>query len=235
MAKTSPNSVTLKINRTSVMLYATEYVRLNDGRGASTQRYLASFSKNATELPAAFATALREATSSRPERYQALIARLETEVLAPARTRRRLEELLRQGKELTTTLRHVVQGLTDIPEMPGYLTLTSSAEFQGLLSELQAGTTRLFETQIRSDAPSSELPESAEQQLQRLLYTINMACTEIAELMPTTRNAFPKGHRFAADTIGLVRNFWFRSSEAIASLSGRSQLKRPRNWSASQS
>lgn len=234
MPTPSPNSVSLKLNSTSVMLYTNQYVRLPDGRGASIQTYLASFSRKATDIPPLFETALREATRGQPARYQALIARIDNEVLRPARIRHQQEEAVRQRNALVAALGHVVQGLTDIPEMPGYLTLTGSAEFQRLLLELQAGTQRVLEARVVNECPSREPVESPEKRLQRLLLTVSSACADIAELMPTARQAFPRGYRFAAETIEQVRQLWFSSSHAIASLSARSQLRRPRNWSAGQ-
>ena len=73
----APTSVSLKINRTSAMLYANKYVRLPNGSGASSQTYLASFPVSATDLPKEFESILRSATVGRPERYKALIERIE--------------------------------------------------------------------------------------------------------------------------------------------------------------
>lgn len=232
MPCTSPTSVTLKINKTSVMLYASQYVRLPDGRGASSQTYLASFSRNATEVPPQFAAALREATRGRPERYQSLMGRIDSEVLKPAQCRQRLEEAARQRRVLTSALQHVVQGLTDIPEMPGYPIVARSAEFQALLPELQAGADHLLQLLDKHDSTTTALQETPEQRLQRLLTTVNDACAEIVELMPEASNAFRRGYRFEAKTLSWVRQLWFRTSDAVAALSARTQLRRPRNWSS---
>jgi len=231
MPCTPPTSVILKINKTSVMLYASQYVRLPDGRGASSQTYLASFSRNATEMPAQFEIALREATRGRPERYQSLMGRIDSEVLGPARIRQRLEETARQRRALTSALRHVVQGLTDIPEMPGYPIASRSAEFQQLLPELQTGAAHLLHSLNKHDSTTTVPQEAPEQRLQRLLTTVNDACAEIAKLMPEASNAFRRGYRFEAETLSGVRQLWFRTSDAVAALSARGQFRRPRNWS----
>ncbi len=231
MPNPSPNSVTLKINRTSIMLYANEYVRLPDGRGASSQIYLASFPKTATDIPAAFEQKLREATVGRPERYFALCQRLENEVLIPARIRQRQEAASRQRRELTCALQHVIRGLNDIPDMPGYPTFTTSAEFQQLLPALQTETARLLKLMPASPVPESPT-ETPEQRLQRLLDTANGACADIAALMPEAAMGFKRGYRFEDETQNQVRQLWFRSADAVAALSARTQFRRPANWTA---
>jgi len=88
MTASTPGSASLKLSRTSVMLYENGYERLPDGRAASTQRYLGSFPRSATDIPPKFDALLREATSGRPGRYQALLERIGREVLEPARRRK---------------------------------------------------------------------------------------------------------------------------------------------------
>lgn len=231
MPTSSPKSVSLKINSTSVMLYANEYVRLPDGRSASSQIYLGSIPKTSTHIPAAFEQKLREATVGRPERYFALCQRIENEVLIPARVRQRQEAASRQLRELTSALQHILQGLKDIPNMPGYPTYTTSAAFQQLLPTLESETARLLELR-----PSSAIPEppeeTPEQTLQRLLDTVNDACAEIAALMPEAANGFKRGYRFEDETQRRVRQFWFQSADAVAALSARTQFRRPAKWTA---
>jgi hypothetical protein len=92
MPDVHPPSVSLKINRSSVMLYANHYVRLPEGVGATSQSYLGSFPVNATEVPERFEALLRQATQGRPERYLALMERITREVLVPARERHDAKE-----------------------------------------------------------------------------------------------------------------------------------------------
>lgn len=87
MHEAPPSAVTLKISKTSVMLYACHYAKLPEGN-ASLQTYLGSFPVNATEVPAQFERLLREATRLRPERYTALMQRITDRVLIPARSRK---------------------------------------------------------------------------------------------------------------------------------------------------
>lgn len=57
-------SVSLKIGRASVMLYANSYRKPTAvSAGCSTQEYLGSFSVHATEIPPVFDALLRQATS----------------------------------------------------------------------------------------------------------------------------------------------------------------------------
>lgn len=231
MPNPSTNSVTLKINKTSVMLYANQYLRLPDGRGASSQIYLGSFPKTATEMPASFEQKLREYTAGRQERYFSLCERIENEVLIPARIRHRQEAADRHRRELNNALQHVLWGLRNIREMPGYPIYATSAEFQQLLPTLQREMASLLE--LVPSSPALESPsETAEEKLQRLLDTANSACAEIAALMPTAARGFKRGYHFAEETLLRVRKFWYRSSDAVAALSARKQFRRPTNWTA---
>lgn len=213
------------------MLYANVYVRLPDGRGASSQIYLASFPKTATDIPGAFERKLSEATAGRPERYLALYQRIETEVLLPARARQCLEAAAQQRRALAGALHRVVRGLKDIPNMPGYPSDTTAAEFQDLLPELQASADRVLQARHQPNTSPVEPIETPEQRLQRLLSAANVACAEIAELMPDASESFRRGYCFEPETQNAVQQLWFRTSDAVAALSARRQLRRPRNWS----
>ena len=65
-----------------------------------------------------------------------------------------------------------------------------------------------------------------------LLMRINGACQEISAMMPEAADQFRRGHPFQDYTVELVRQLWFDSSDAIAALNGRGQLKRPKMWDA---
>lgn len=118
-------SVSLKIGRTSVMLYANSYRKPTAvSAGCSTQEYLGSFSVHATEIPPVFDALLRQATSGRPERYRALVERLEQRVLAPAR-QRHLERLQQQQRAhilgLLDFARQQLGAVGDVHGMPTHL------------------------------------------------------------------------------------------------------------------
>jgi hypothetical protein len=80
------SSVSLKINRTSVMLYRNKYVKAANGLpGMTAQHYVASFSTRESVLPAKFDSALRELTEGDPARYMELCSRIDAKVLTPRR------------------------------------------------------------------------------------------------------------------------------------------------------
>lgn len=234
MAERRPESVTLKINRTSVMLYASRYVKLPDGSGATGQRYLGSFPVTASEVPAKFEALLRAATTGRPERYAALMRRIEKEVLVPARKTKALEDARRHRAVLATALDWATGGLRSLDTMVGFAEYIGEAALQAALQDLLDESTRLGAhlTHPRSVAFEPAAPqESPEQRLQRKLAAIGDWCSAIVALMPESAGAFPRGHAFHPDTVAAVRRLWFMTSDALAALSARSQFRRPAKWS----
>lgn len=145
MPDLSPTAVTLKINKTSVMLYASHYVRLPEGVGATVQTYLGSFPVTATEVPARFAALLREATLGRPERHQELMRRITNEVLVPARARREREAAERQRAAIAQALAWATQALRDLPGMENYDVLVRTPELQAALAGLLEAARRMAE------------------------------------------------------------------------------------------
>lgn len=237
---TQPTSVSLKINRTSVMLYANRYVRLPDGSGASSQSYLGSFPVTATELPAAFESLLRAATAGRPERYQALMERIETDVLIPARQREAEETARRNLQGIENALRWAGQNLEAIPKLPAYRDLIDHPELQRLLTDLRRAFEPLLSNiqpamQVETPIPPAEPNPLPEQRLQALLTSLENTCVEIGALLPESAQVFKRGHIFESETITLVKRLWFRTSDVIASLGSRAQFRRPGGWSALRS
>ena len=234
---TQPTSVSLKINRTSVMLYANRYVRLPDGSGASSQSYLGSFPVTATELPAAFESLLRAATAGRPERYQALMERIETDVLTPARQREAEETARRNLQGIENALRWAAQNLEAIPNLPAYRDLIDRPELQRLLANLLGASARLASCMqsampVDTATPSTESNPVAEERLQALLTNLENTCVEIGALLPESAQVFKRGHIFERETVALVKRLWFRTSDVIARLGSRAQFRRPAGWSA---
>ena len=137
MPDLSPTAVTLKINKTSVMLYACIYVRLPEGVGATVQTYLGSFPVTATEVPPKFAALMREATLGRPDRYQELMVRITNNVLEPARARLEREAVERQRVAITQALAWATQALQDLSGMANFDTLVRTPELQAALAGLQ--------------------------------------------------------------------------------------------------
>ncbi len=250
-------SVSLKIGRTSVMLYANRYRKPTGGLpGCSEQVYLGSFSVHATEIPSAFLALLRQATSGRPERYRALVERLEQRVLAPAR-QRHAEQLRQQQRDHTLGLlgfaQQQLQAVGGVPNAAAHLAVPEvraavtqvvhSAQRLQVMPEvafpgtgLETGDTHALASSTASGAEPVEAPaeandaESPEERLQMLLMRINSACQEISSMMPEAAKQFRRGYPFQEHTVELVRQLWFNSSDAIAALNGRGQLKRPKVW-----
>jgi hypothetical protein len=237
MPDIQPTSVTLKINKTSVMLYANRYAKL-PGHGSGTiQTYLGSFPISAVQVPDQFESMLRNATSGRPERYQALMRRITEEVLAPARVRRELAEAKRSREAISNALTWSADSLQAIPSMQDYAKYIVRPELQLQLKELIETSSQLS-ADIVLPEPEQPTPkdtlehDATEAKLQGLLKTVESACTEIAALLPESAKAFRRGYNFLPDTVRLVNRLWFCTSDAVAALSARRQFRRPRQWSS---
>lgn len=235
MPDISPTSVTLKINKTSVMLYANRYLKLPDQGGATVQAYLGSFPVTACEVPAKFEALLRGATEGRPERYQALMRRITDDVIVPARLEKEREEIHRRRLAIGNALRWARKNLAELPEMPFYATHIGSPELQSLLKDLHGEFDHLaadiaLPEQATPEDKSNESKKVAEEKLQRLLETVELACAEIVALMPEATKAFKRSYVFQPQTLAQVQRLWFRTSDAVAALSARRQLRRPRLW-----
>lgn len=158
------SSVSLKINRTSVMLYANRYVRLPEGVGATTQKYLGSFSVNATEVPERFEMLLQQATQGRPERYLAIIERITRDVLLPARERQELKRSKEQCEAIGQALGWATHALRLIPAMANYAAFIRTPGLQSALSALLAAAEPLagnIEPAIGREADKKSQPEVA--------------------------------------------------------------------------
>jgi hypothetical protein len=219
------------------MLYANRYVRLPDGSGASSQSYLGSFSSAATEIPVAFESMLRATTAGRPERYQALMQRIETEVLIPARRREAEETARRNQQAIENALRWAAQNIEAIPSLPAYNDLIDRPELQRLLADLLDASAPLVSSmqpamQTETPTPPAEPNPLPEQRLQVLLTSLENTCLEIGALLPESAQVFKRGHIFERETVALVKRLWFRTSDVIARLGSRAQFRRPAGWSA---
>lgn len=72
--------------------------------------------------------------------------------------------------------------------------------------------------------------EPTEARLQAALLTPHDACRAISLMMPGAARQFRQSHQFEDRTVDLVRQLWFVTTDAIAALKGRGQLKRPKVW-----
>lgn len=243
----SPQSVSLKIGRTSVMLYANCYRKdAGAGRGHSTQEYLASFSVNATQIPPQFDALLRQLTCLQPERYEQLVERLTRRVLEPARQRaleRQRQQQTQQTLAVLAFAQRQLQGLQAAadPQVQGAVAEVLSVARgllkpeSGLVPDLSPATSALEAAAQGSVAQPTAAAEQAqhkqpEERLAELLALTNAHLSEMASLMPESAGKFRKGYPFNESTVARVREFWFRASDAVAALGGRGQLRRPKSW-----
>ena len=151
MTASTPGSASLKLSRTSVMLYENGYERLADGRGASTQRYLGSFPRSATDIPATFDVLLREATRGQPGRYQKLLERIQREVLEPARLRKAEAQSAARRAAVEVALDYTLDAVSGIE--PGQI----DATLAGTVAALLAQARRLQPGPLAADS-EDELP-----------------------------------------------------------------------------
>ena len=134
MSTRTPGSVSIKLSRTSVMLYEKGYERLPEGWSASKERYLGSFPRSATDIPPKFAALLREATRGRPERYQALLERIQREVLGPARRRKAEAQSAARRAAVAAALDYALDTISTIG--PGEIDAALAGTVDALLARL---------------------------------------------------------------------------------------------------
>lgn len=243
----SPQSVSLKIGRTSVMLYANRYRKAADGMpGYSVQEYLCSFSVNCTDIPPEIDAMLRQVTCGKPARYQELIERLTHRVLEPAR-QRLLERQKEQQKQHALALLGFANDQLEHLGLSGVQAAhLADPQVQKALRDVLDNAKSLLTSSQQPYSPqqvctasnsAAQLPPEQqldnpepEERLRQLLMQINAASAELASLMPESAKKFRRGHAFEESTIELVRQLWFRTSDAVAALGGRTQLRRPKQW-----
>lgn len=225
------------------MLYAIRYVKRAGEPGATVQEYLDSFPVNKTAVPVQFDTLLRQATVGRPDRYKELLQKIEERALAPARKKAAAEAQKSAWTLLSEHLEVVASQFEMARALPFYDHHVKHPAIQIMVKHIaeQASSAVLVapvpqdtdiqvqrsETQALADA-AGEIPP--EERLQALLLQLGQTCDEIAGLMPEAARHFRRGHKFETATSELVKQAWFKTSDAIAALGGRSQLRRPKKW-----
>lgn len=218
------------------MLYRNIYLKGTDyQRGLSAQEYLCSFSIHETDIPLEFQEQLRQATAGQPQRYAQLLQAIHDRALVPARQRREEKELQEQRSRIKNC---VCFARLQLNEAAGYAYLDihlADPEIQEEVRLALEEAKRLL-VQPKSDVrgpyaqPLSD-PTQSERRLQQLLASINHACQEIQKIVPMSGQQFGRGYDFSADTVRQVQKMWFNTSDAIAVLNQRQQLKRPAQWS----
>lgn len=144
-----PCSVTLKISKSSVMLYANRYLRHEGEPGATAQQYLASFATRCTDIPPAFDAILRQATAGQPGRYRQLCQRIEERVLVPARRQAQAEALKKSWVQLAQYLEDATEQLQQAQDLPHFDELIAHPAMQVAVQILVGQARRALRPQSR--------------------------------------------------------------------------------------
>ncbi len=231
-------SVSLKLNKTSVMLYRNGYRKATDGgHGASTQTYLCSFSRECTDIPPEFEEKLRQATAGNPKRYATIMEKIRTDVLEPARKKAQEQQFKAQEERVKGSLSFALQQIESAASCGNRDAILANEEIQQALRRVERGAKNLLvepkALQVAADAQAQDAP-SPEREVIGLLETINQACTRLKAIMPFDGGFFARNHQFDKATVELVQQMWFRVQHAHDALTMHKQLHRPKNWTRMQ-
>lgn len=209
----SPGTATLKLSKRTVMLYKSRYDR---EAKATRQTYVAGFSRSATEIPPAFLTALRQLVKD-PERRQALLARIDTEVLVPAREA--LMEAERRRRHLVS-----LQPLSEARRALGRATrcmngIESSAELREELRRLDCAYQALKGFEVRGASEELNMDEA--------VAAFASACKALSAAV----QALPKRCTLRPDTVNAWQRSWYLHQDMFATAASRTALRRPAGWS----
>lgn len=210
----SSGTGTLKLSKRTVMLYKSSYDRESK---ATRQTYVAGFSRSATEIPPVFVTALRQLVRD-PERRQEMLARIDTEVLVPAREASMEAE--RRRRHLTS-----LQPLSEARRALGRATrclngIESSAELQEEFRRLDSAYQELkgFEGQRASEVLDIDDAVAA----------FASACKALSASV----QALPKRCALRPDTVNAWQRSWYLHQDMLATATSRTALRRPAGWSS---
>lgn len=210
--RTNP-SATLKLTKRNVMLYSCEYDRTAK---ATRQRYLAGFSRAATAIPPEFAGKLRACVAD-PGRRQAMLERIEIEVLVPAR---QLEA--ERGRRNATMA--ALAPLVDARRAFGRAArCVESAEAS---EELEAELSRLRQAyeQLERVHPSHT---DGRDSLRAAFRNLTSACEQVAQAV----QAMPRGTIASSDAVNAWQRTWYQYQDMLSAVTRRSAFKRPAGWS----
>lgn len=210
----APGTGTLKLSRRTVMLYTSHYDREVK---ATRQTYVSGFSRSATEIPPPFLTALRQLVKD-PERRQEMLARIDTEVLAPARE---------ASMEAERRRRHLVslQPLSEARRALGRATrclsgIESSAE---LMEEF-----RRLDSAYQALKGFGGQRASEELDMDEAVAAFASACKALSASV----QALPKRCALRPDTVNAWQRSWYLHQDMLATATSRTALRRPAGWSS---
>jgi len=210
----APGTGTLKLSRRTVMLYASHYDREVK---ATRQTYVSGFSRSATEIPATFLTALRQLVKD-PERRQEMLARIDTEVLVPAREASMESE--RRRRHLTA-----LQPLSEARRALGRATrclngIESSTELQEEFRRLDSAYQALKGIEGQGASEESDMDEA--------IAAFASACKALSASV----QALPKRCALRPDTVNAWQRSWYLHQDMLATATSRAALRRPAGWSS---
>lgn len=209
-----PGSATLKLSKRTVMLYESRYDR---AAKATRQTYVAGFSRNATEIPAAFMKALARLTMT-PERREQMLARIEAEVLAPARER--AAEIERRRAQLAALAPVAAAGRAVGRAVRCLDEAEASPERDAALASLQDTCAGVAALQPHAPSPSPTDIDGA-------IAAFAGACAQLTAAV----RALPKGAALKAATVNAWQRSWYVHQDMQAAVTSRAALKRPAGWS----
>lgn len=204
---------TLKVSRRTVMLYKSQYDR---EAKATRQTYVAGFSRSATEVPPAFMLALKQLVRQ-PERRQAMLSRIEIEVLVPAREQA-IEGARRQARlyavaPIAEARRALGRALRSLEDME------PSAELNGEVRGLR----EVYQTFERLQSSGA----SQVWDVDGAIAALSAACTALSNAVHT----IPRGTTIQPQTIDAWQRSWYLYQDMLATVTRRAALKRPAGWS----
>lgn len=210
----SSGTGTLKLSKRTVMLYKSRYDR---EAKATRQTYVAGFSRSATEIPPAFVTAMRQLVRD-PERRQEMLARIDNEVLVPAREASMAAERRR---------RHLVslQPLAEARRALGRATrslnsLESSVELQDELRRLDSAYQALKGFKGQEASEKLDMGEAV------------AAFASACKALSASVEALPKRCALRPETVNAWQRSWYLHQDMFATVTSRTALKRPAGWSS---
>lgn len=221
-------SVSLKFAPNSVLLYRNGYSKkAGEKGGASTQKFICSFSNKCTEIPPKFDEYLRQATADKPERYAEMIERINTRVLEPAKKKAQEQQLEAQNDRMKGWFSFALQKIEYAVSSPDRELILENSDIQKILKKLVAEANSIL---LKPSNKEMNDGASAEKKVFELLEKINESYTLIIKIMSDEKKYFSRDYQFSEETIEQVRKIWFNASDANSALTMYEQLHRPKNW-----
>lgn len=213
---------TLKLSKRTVMLYTSTYDRTAK---ATRQTYVAGFSRSATDVPAAFMSALRRVVCD-PERREAMLARIELEVLIPARCLA-IERQERQAR--LAALTPLMEARRVLRRAIGCMAgLARSKELELEVGGLRAAWRELERQLPERDDECATHHADEHTDLDGAMCALCNAYKTLAQAV----QVLPRGASINSSTVLAWRKSWYLHQDMLAVVTSRAALRRPAGWSS---